>query len=108
MADTPERDQLDELENRIEAARRARRPKRSGPNKYDTSSLAWRMVIELVVGMALGCFIGYGLDSWLGTLPLFLVIFALLGFAAGIRTMMRSADEVSRKRVLQSQDEDTE
>jgi len=31
-----------------------------------------------------------------------------LGFAAGIRTMMRSADEVSRKRVLQSQDEDTE
>lgn len=96
MADTPERDRLRALEDRITAAKKAREPKRSGRNKYEVSSLAWRMVLELVIGMALGCFIGYGLDVLFGTLPVFLMIFALLGFAAGIRTMMRSADEVQR------------
>ncbi|WP_112322318.1 AtpZ/AtpI family protein [Oceanibium sediminis] len=96
MADEPDPDRLRQLEERIAAVQKARQPKRAGRNKYDTSSLAWRMVLELVVGMALGCFIGYGLDVLFGTLPVFLVIFALLGFAAGIRTMMRSAEEVKR------------
>lgn len=52
------------------------------------------MVIELVVGMGLGLAIGYGLDALFGTRPIFLVVFALLGFAAGIRTMLRTAEEV--------------
>ena len=56
------------------------------------------MVLELVIGMLLGCSVGYGLDALFGTLPLFLIVFALLGFAAGVRTMMRSADEVKRAR----------
>ncbi|MCE8458773.1 AtpZ/AtpI family protein, partial [Rhodovulum sulfidophilum] len=38
--------------------------------------------------------IGYGLDSWLGTKPIFLVLFILLGLAAGIRVMLRTAQEV--------------
>ena len=41
-----------------------------------------------------GLGIGYGLDHLLGTLPLFLIIFTILGFAAGVRTMMRTAQEV--------------
>jgi ATP synthase protein I len=52
------------------------------------------MVIELVVGLAIGFGIGYGLDSVFDTMPLFLVSFILLGFAAGVKTMMRSAKEV--------------
>ena len=52
------------------------------------------MVIELVVGMVLGLAIGFGLDALFGTRPIFLVVFALLGFAAGVRTMLRTAEEV--------------
>ncbi|HSG56785.1 MAG TPA: AtpZ/AtpI family protein [Paracoccaceae bacterium] len=96
MADQPDRDRLRELEDLIAAANKAREPEPPRQSKYEASSLAWRMVLELVIGMALGCFIGYGLDAFLGTLPIFLMIFALLGFAAGIRTMMRSAQEVKR------------
>lgn len=98
MSETPDRDQLKALEDRIAAAKKAREPVRSGQNKFEATNLAWRMVLELVIGMVLGCFIGYGLDVLFGTLPVFLVIFALLGFAAGIRTMMRSAEEVKRGR----------
>ena len=97
MGDHKHRDRLSELGNRIDRARSARDPKPSRPSKYEASSLAWRMVLELVVGMALGCLMGYGLDVLFGTLPLFLMVFALLGFAAGVRTMMRSAEEVRRR-----------
>lgn len=63
---------------------------------YSQAQLAWRMVIELVVGLLIGFGIGYGLDSLFGTIPIFLVIFTLLGMAAGIKTMMRSAKELQQ------------
>src|SRR5690606_592098 len=65
--------------------------------RIDGSALGWRMVIDLVVGMLLGLAIGYGLDGLFGTRPVFLVVFALLGFGAGVRTMLRSADEMRRR-----------
>ena len=36
---------------------------------------------------------GYGLDVLFDTLPVFMIVFTLLGFAAGIKTMMRTARE---------------
>jgi ATP synthase protein I len=46
----------------------------------------------------IGFGMGYGIDWLLGTMPIFLVIFIFLGFAAGIKTMLRSAQELQRKR----------
>jgi ATP synthase protein I len=63
---------------------------------HSQAHLAWRMVIELVTGLLIGFGIGYGLDSLFGTLPIFLVLFILLGFAAGVLTMMRSAREIQK------------
>lgn len=83
------------LDARIAGVRAARAPKRNpGADTFNAAALAWRMVTELVVGVLLGAGIGWGLDSVIGTLPAFLTVFTLLGFAAGVRTMMRSADEV--------------
>ena len=56
------------------------------------------MVIELVSGLGIGFGIGYGLDILLGTLPILLVLFTLLGFAAGVKTMLRTAQEFQEKR----------
>lgn len=99
MAEEPFSDRLKRLEDRIAAAKagRAGKPSRH-TGEFTQGSLAWRMVIELVVGMLLGLGIGYGLDSLFGTMPVLLVVFALLGFAAGIRTMIRTADEVRKGR----------
>ncbi len=99
MPDTPDPEALKALEARIEAARASRTPGPREESKYEKVSLAWRMVIELVVGMAMGTGIGYGLDSLFGTLPIFLILFSLLGFAAGIRVMMRTAGEVQNRKV---------
>lgn len=89
---------LDALDAKIAALRTSRAPRRSaGSDKFSGAALAWRMVTELVVGVLLGSAIGWGLDTLAGTMPLFLVVFLLLGFAAGVRTMMRSATEVNRR-----------
>jgi len=93
-----EREALDALDRRIAAARESANPRRSvGAEKFSAASLAWRMVTELVVGMAIGLGMGWGLDSLFGSMPAFLVLFGLLGFAAGVRTMMRSAVEVQKR-----------
>ena len=56
-------------------------------------SYVWRMVLELVIGMVLGFGIGFVLDKWLATAPLMMIIMSLFGFAAGIRTMLMTANE---------------
>ena len=94
MAEDPERARLDQLSDRINALKGTQGPTPRGDEHYSQLQLAWRMVIELVAGIAIGFGIGYGLDWLFGTLPIFLVIFVLLGLAAGIRVMLRTAKEV--------------
>ncbi len=48
-----------------------------------------RVGVELVSAMAVAVAIGWYLDHWLHTLPLFLVLFVLLGGAAGIANVWR-------------------
>jgi ATP synthase protein I len=91
-------DRLRELEARIEAARAANRPQRTpGADKFTAASLAWRMVTELTAGVMLGAGLGWTLDGLFGSLPVLLIVFGLLGFVAGVRTMMRTAAEVNRR-----------
>ena len=94
MGDSEQSDDLAQLGDRIEKLRSRNAPKPHAEEHYSQAQLAWRMVIELVAGLAIGFGAGYGLDVLFGTMPVFLVLFTLLGFAAGVRTMMRSAREV--------------
>ena len=64
-------------------------------HQINQSSIAYRMMVELVVGMVFGIGIGYGLDFLFNTFPIFLVIFSLLGFAAGIRVMLQTANQIN-------------
>jgi ATP synthase protein I len=55
---------------------------------------AFRIVAELVVGVAVGGFIGYTLDRWLGATPWLLVLGLMLGFAAGLMNVIRTARQM--------------
>lgn len=97
---------LAELEQRIAAVRRTGETKpREDKDKYSAMSLAWRVTIELVVSIMIGAAMGWGLDSLFGSLPAFLVVFILLGFAAGVRTMMRTVEEDQRRKAAKAADE---
>lgn len=96
-------DKLAVLGARIEAARNAGKPKpREAKEEYAAASMAWRMVFELVASIGIGTAMGWGLDALFGTLPLFLIVFIMLGFAAGVRTVMRSAAEIQRKQLAEA------
>ncbi|MBF9043471.1 F0F1 ATP synthase subunit I [Rhodobacterales bacterium HKCCE4037] len=105
MAESDE-DRMRALDARIAAARSKADPERKHMEEhYSQAQLAWRMVIELVAGLAIGFGMGYGLDWLFGTMPWFLIVFTLLGFIAGVKTMVRSAKEVQQAAEKQAQTE---
>lgn len=92
MAQPDDGERLAALEKRLAALRSKEAPEKPhGDEGYSQANLGWQMVIELVAGLLIGFGIGYGLDLLFGTLPILLVVFTLLGFAAGVKTMLRTA-----------------
>ena len=53
-----------------------------------------RLSAELVGGVAIGFLLGWLFDRWLGTSPWGMIVLLLLGFAAGVLNVMRSAGVV--------------
>lgn len=101
MSDDDHKQRMTQLEARIAAAKPAKPEKSHNDEHYSQAHLAWRMVIELVVGLGIGLGIGMGLDRLFGTIPIFLILFTLLGLAAGIKTMMRSAQEIQETKLAE-------
>jgi ATP synthase protein I len=75
------------------------RPSDSSPGERptnDPSAIArgFRLSTELVAGVLVGAAIGWLLDRWLGISPWGMIVFLLLGFAAGVLNVMRTAGVV--------------
>jgi ATP synthase protein I len=66
---------------------------RRGRPAADASGYArgFRLSSELVAGVLVGAAIGWALDRLLGISPWGLIVFLLLGFAAGVINVMRAA-----------------
>ena len=88
-------ERLRQLEARL-GEKAAEAPVSRGEEHFSQANMAWRMVIELVAGLGIGFGIGFGLDALFGTTPLLMVVFVLLGLAAGVKTMMRTANEIGK------------
>jgi ATP synthase protein I len=63
----------------------------AGTPASDASALGlgMRVGVELFSALAVAVAIGWGLDHWLHTMPLFLILFVLLGGAAGSANLWR-------------------
>jgi ATP synthase protein I len=62
----------------------------------DPSAIArgFRLSTELVAGVVVGAALGWLVDRWLGISPWGMIVFLLLGFAAGVLNVMRAAGVV--------------
>jgi ATP synthase protein I len=99
---------LKALERRLARAKGTEEESPHMKKDYAQANLAWRMVIELVAGLGIGFGMGYGLDRLFGTMPLFLVIFTLLGLAAGVKTMLASAKEIEMQQAAKAAEDEEE
>ncbi|MBI5178217.1 MAG: AtpZ/AtpI family protein [Nitrospinae bacterium] len=59
------------------------------PNYVEYTLLAG-VGTQLAVSIFVGFGVGYWLDKWLGTRPVFMVVFLLLGVAAGFLNVYRT------------------
>lgn len=77
-----DRKRLDELDDRLREARKGSEPPTRVSNQRQIG-IAYRVMVEMIAGVGVGGFLGWWLDTWLGTTPILLVTLILLGFAAG-------------------------
>lgn len=91
-------DRLRALGRRLEAVK-SRRAKSPPPRQF---GIAGRFASELVAALVVGGALGWGLDWLFGrfgfhTRPVFLIVFFVLGAAAGIRNVLHAAAEINAR-----------
>jgi len=91
-----DRPALDELERKLQKARGARPSDDSKTLPTSGLSGAFRLTTEMVASLAVGGFGGWLLDGWLGTRPWLLLVFLVLGGAAGTLNAYRAAMRMAR------------
>lgn len=96
LSDQGPADDLQKLDARLKRATdEARKSGTQGPPRDQRPGsalgLALRVGVELVSALAVGLAIGWLLDAWLGTRPWLMLVFILLGGAAGILNVYRMA-----------------
>ena len=95
----PDPDRLNDLSKRLDElqTRQATATKRPPPGQ---SGIGFRFATELMAALIVGGGLGWGIDWLLGrfgfhTRPVFLIVFFVLGAAAGIRNVMHAAHEIN-------------
>jgi len=111
MADPDDKTPLNELAGRLRKARDdAGLPDPDAPPSMDQTergsamSIAFRLGTDLVAAVLVGTVVGYGLDQWMETAPLWLLVFFALGTAAGITNVFRSARAMNEENAEQPDD----
>ena len=69
-------------------------------------SLGFRMASDFVAATIVGAILGWGIDALFGTAPWGLIVCLFLGFIAGIRMIMRAANEKAVEAAGENKDED--
>jgi len=107
----PDPDELRALGQRLDEVRRQKEPRlqQAPPTSL---GIAGRFATEFVVAIVVGGGLGWLLDRFLGTRPIFLLVMFVFGAAAGIVNVMRAARELNAKSAgagpAASQDDDEE
>ena len=90
---------LKEISIRLEIAKKKIMGNQKSSKSSNVSSLgkALKISTELVAAVVVGSTIGFLLDSWFDTKPLLTICFFIMGVAAGILNVFKSAKKMQEK-----------
>jgi ATP synthase protein I len=89
-----------DLEARIARAQGERRMTEAAQASAANNATGWnrgmRLASEFAAAILVGAGIGWLLDTWLHTAPWLMLVMLLVGFAAGVLNVVRSATEMNK------------
>lgn len=93
--------QLKDQMDTIQESKANETPERDG----NAIGKAMRMGTEFVVSVLVGAFLGWQFDTWFDTKPLWLILFMLFGFGAGVNNVLRLAKKEQEAGLMDEKDQ---
>ena len=93
---------LKEISTRLEIAKKNFKEVQKNTKGSNVSSFgkALKISTELVAAVVVGSIMGFLLDGWFDTKPLLTICFFILGVAAGILNVFRSAKKMQKNKKI--------
>ncbi len=84
---------IEELESKVNAHKKAEEQKIEQLQSHYFKNTPFKILIDLISGIAVGVFLGYSVDRYLNTFPIALFIFSVLGMVGGLFNIYRDLDK---------------
>ncbi len=88
---------IKKLEQKINAHKEAKIQRTQELNEKFHSNGAFKILVDILSGIAVGVFLGYILDSYMGTLPFWLFILSVFGMMGGLYNVYRDAVKLEKE-----------
>lgn len=87
----PKPNKLKDFDEKLKNAKKPKEVKEQNQHNQAMSN-AYKYATELLAGFGIGAVMGWSLDKWLDTKPLFMIVFIFVGAAAGIFNVVKSSN----------------
>ncbi len=88
--------ELKEIKDKVKKLKNDIEKKKLEEKNVSPLGVAMKMGTEFVAAVFVASFIGFYIDKWLETTPIFIIIFFIIGSVAGILNVVRSSKMINK------------
>ena len=88
--------EIKEIKEKVKKLKDELKSKELKKKGSSSMGIALRMGTEFVAAVFVASFIGFHVDKWLQTTPIFIIIFFIIGSVAGILNVVRSSKMINK------------
>ena len=88
--------EIKEIKEKVKKLKDELKSKELKKGGSSSMGIALKMGTEFVAAVFVASFIGFHIDKWLQTTPIFIIIFFIIGSVAGILNVVRSSKMINK------------
>ncbi|MDA7564407.1 AtpZ/AtpI family protein [Pelagibacteraceae bacterium] len=88
--------EIKEIKEKVKKLKDELKSKELKKEGSSSMGIALKMGTEFVAAVFVASFIGFHVDKWLQTTPIFIIIFFIIGSVAGILNVVRSSKMINK------------